>query len=74
MASKSKSNRIVGVMPASERDWQAEDDLRTLQRAIEIEKDPKRYAAAKKLAKEKLAEIKEITSDTEIKEDAKAKK
>lgn len=64
MASKTKANRVVGVMPASDLDWQTEDDLRTLQRAIEVQKDPKRHAAARALAKKKLAEIKEIADDT----------
>lgn len=41
-------------------DWQTEDDLRTLMRAEEIEKDPKRYKAAKELAKKKLLEMASI--------------
>ena len=37
--------------------WQAEDDLRTITRAKEIEKDKKRMAHVRRAAKEKLAEI-----------------
>lgn len=57
MAKKSKANRVVGIMPATERKWQAEDDLRTLVRAAEIRKDPKRFKAAQAAAKEQLASI-----------------
>lgn len=45
-----------------DKHWQAEDDLRTLQRALEINKDPKRLAAAKALAKTKLDELKKISA------------
>lgn len=38
-------------------DWQTEDDLRTLMRCEEIEKDQKRFKAAKELAKKKLMEM-----------------
>jgi len=47
-----------------ERDWMAEDDLRTLTRAEEIKADRKRMAAAKKagtrVLKEKKQEVKSI--------------
>lgn len=39
-------------------EWEIEEDMRTLIRAEEIKRSPKRYAAAKKKAKEKLAEMK----------------
>ena len=45
---------------AEDAKWRAEDDLRTLARAIEIKKDPKRLAAAQKLAKEKQSELAQI--------------
>lgn len=45
--------------------WQTEDDLRTLMRCEEIEKDPKRYKAAKDLAKKKLLEMASIASGEE---------
>ena len=37
-----------------ENDWEAEEDVRTLQRAREITKDTKRFDKAKKRAKEML--------------------
>lgn len=37
--------------------WEAEDDLRTLTRAKEIEKDPKRMENVRRAAKDKLAEM-----------------
>lgn len=48
---------------AVEADWQTEDDLRTLMRAKEIEKDPKRLAAARALAKEKMMQAASVASD-----------
>lgn len=47
-------------MDASEDDWQAKSDMRTLAEAEEIRKDPKRYKAAMAKAKEKLAEIESL--------------
>lgn len=44
------------LMASSERDWQAEDDMRTLMRAKAIERDPKRLAKARAAAKRKLTE------------------
>jgi hypothetical protein len=43
--------------PIAVPSWQAEDDMRTLARAEEIRRDPKRLAAAKAEAKKKLEEI-----------------
>jgi hypothetical protein len=40
-----------------EQKWMAEDDLRTLMRAAEIQKDKARLARAKALAKEQLASL-----------------
>jgi hypothetical protein len=37
--------------------WQAQDDLSTITRAKEIEKDKKRMAHVRRAAKEKLAEM-----------------
>lgn len=56
-----KSNAIA--MTKSEDDWQAEDDLRTLMRAEEIEKDPKRLAKAQSLAKKRLLELASVASE-----------
>jgi len=47
----------------SEDDWRAEDDLRTLMRAKEIEKDPKRHKAALAKAKAKLTELQSVQAD-----------
>ena len=41
----------------SDADWRAEDDMRTLARAEEIRKDPKRLKAALAKAKEKITEL-----------------
>jgi hypothetical protein len=43
-------------------DWQIEEDLRTLARAKEIEKDPKRMKAAQELAGKKLKEMAVVVS------------
>lgn len=48
------------VASPEDKKWQTEDDLRTLARAEEIKKDPKRMAAVKDLAKEKMAEMAKI--------------
>jgi len=45
-----------------ENDWRIEEDVRTLARAEEIKKDPKRMAAAKKMAQEKIERMKTIAS------------
>lgn len=47
---------------AEEKDWRAEDDMRTLMNAEEIKNDPKRLAAAKAAAKKKLIELAAVTS------------
>lgn len=61
MAKKTKSNQIIGVSPAKERDWQAEGDTDTLMRAIEIRRDPKRLKAAIRIAKERLSQAQAVT-------------
>lgn len=45
-------------------DWQIKDDMRTLARAEEIKRDPKRLAAAKKSAREELANLKKVADAT----------
>ena len=47
---------------ASHDNWQAEDDMRTLMRAEEVKRDPKRLAAAKACAKKKLEEVASVAS------------
>lgn len=41
----------------SDKEWQIEDDMRTLVRAEEIRKDPKRLKAAQQLAKKRAEEL-----------------
>ena len=55
---KSTAPSTVDVYDGSK--WRAEDDMRTLARAEEVRNDPKRLAAAKKMAREKLAELQTI--------------
>lgn len=45
--------RSIGM----DKEWQAEDDMRTLVRAEEIRKDPKRLKAAQQLAKKRAEEL-----------------
>lgn len=49
-----KTTTPAQISAKQEADWRAEDDLRTLLRAAEIKKDPKRLAAAKAKAKEQM--------------------
>lgn len=44
----------------SDADWRADEDMRTLARAEEIRKDPKRHKAALAKAKEKIAELQSL--------------
>lgn len=45
---------------SSDDDWLVEDDMRTLARAEEIRKDPKRLKAALAKAREKIAELQSL--------------
>jgi hypothetical protein len=63
MGKAKKSAGVMGYGP--DRDWQTESDLRTLQEAEAIEKDPKRFKAAQELAKKKLVELAAVVSDTD---------
>lgn len=45
----------------SEKEWEAEEDLRTLSRARDIQKDSKRMAAVRALAKKKMDGLKALT-------------
>ena len=60
---KMAKNKVEAISaPMAEKDWQADDDARTLMRAEEVKADPKRFAAATKRAQiaseEKAAEAK----------------
>lgn len=59
MANKTKNLGAV----AADDDWQVDDDLRTLMRAEEIEKDPKRMAAVRAMAKKKLLDLAAVASE-----------
>ena len=50
-----------GSLTYDEKKWQAQSDMRTLTEAAAIRRDPKRLAAARKCAKEKLSEMKAET-------------
>ena len=56
MATTKKTSAPAAVGVLDEAKWRAEDDMRTLARAEEVKRDPKRLAAAKAMAREKLAE------------------
>ena len=61
MATKKTSTPAAAIgMNHDEAKWRAEEDMRTLARAEEVRNDPKRLAAAKKMAREKLAELQAI--------------
>lgn len=61
MATKKSTAPAIASHPEEAR-WRAEDDMRTLARAEEVKADPKRLAAAKKMAKTKLAEMQAIAN------------
>ena len=55
--------RVNLATSVAETDWRTESDLSTLMEAEKIEKDPKRLAAAQKLAKSKLLPLAAIASE-----------
>ena len=48
------------AVSSDDQKWKVEQDLRSLAEAAEINKDPKRLAAARALAKEKMADLQKI--------------
>lgn len=48
---------------AQEKKWRTESDLRTLQDAEAIQRDPARMKAAQDLAKQKLVELAAVVGD-----------
>lgn len=58
-----KNRKMATAIAAATDDWQVEDDLRTLARAEEIQKDPKRMARVTELAKKKMLEMASIASE-----------
>lgn len=75
MAAKKRSNKssTAGAYPVSQidRDYQAEDDVRTLARAEEIKADKKRFAAAQTCAKRKIEEMENIFGEDDESDDKK---
>jgi hypothetical protein len=63
--SMAKKSSAVSSYDKSMEDYRVESDLRTLQEAEAIEKDPKRMKAAQELAKKKLVELAAVVSDTD---------
>lgn len=59
MAKKRESS----VRTLSDSDWEAQRDLETLIEAERIEKDPKRLAKARALAKQRLLDIASVASE-----------
>lgn len=50
----------VASAPMLDRDYQAEDDFRTLQRADEVRRDSKRHTAAKRHGRKQLSSIRRV--------------
>lgn len=50
-----------------DKEWQAEEDMRTLVHAEEVRKDPKRLKAAQAMAKKRADELKGLTSEKSTK-------
>lgn len=64
MATKRKASSNTVSLRSGEDDWQVESDLRTLMECEKIEKDPKRMAKVRALAKKKLMEVAAIASES----------
>lgn len=58
--SKKKNSPVASI--GFDTEWQAQEDMRTLMRAHEIKKDPKRHARAVAAAKKQMGEIKAVAS------------
>lgn len=65
---KPTNNVKVNVMMKSEKDWQAEDDLRTLMEAKKIKADKTRYMAAIAKGRERLDGLMKLVSDDDADE------
>lgn len=50
---------------SADKEWQIESDLRTIMEAQKIEKDEKRFKAAKELAKKRLLDFASVASETD---------
>ncbi len=60
-----KKRMSLNTAVPSETDWRTESDLSTLVEAEKIEKDPKRMAAVRKLAKSRLLGLAGIAAEGE---------
>ena len=61
------TTKKTGLMPAfDEKKWQAEEDMRVLTRAKEIEADRARMAAAKRVAEQKIKEMQKVVSKAPV--------
>ena len=58
---KAEVMKVPKNIAAQEREWQAEEDLRTLSNARKIQADPARMRAAQALARKRLADLKALT-------------
>lgn len=56
-----KKNSAAAVIKDDEK-WRVENDLRTLIEAESIKNDPKRYAKAQTLAKERMTEVAKVAA------------
>lgn len=61
-SAKSSGVMCGGPSAAEQKRWQAEDDLRTLQRAKEIESDRARVSAARKVANDQVKALNGIAN------------
>ena len=67
MATK-KTTSLISMDMGS---YQIQDDLRTLAKAQQIQKDPKRLKAALKMAQDQIEELEDLDPVADAKEDAK---
>jgi hypothetical protein len=56
------TKKPMGIMAFDDAKYRAEDDMRTLTRAKEIEADRARLAAAKKVAEQKIKEMQSVVA------------
>jgi hypothetical protein len=55
------ANKVKASALKEEDEWRAQDDLRTLLEAKKIQKDAKRMAKVRALAKQKMADMQALT-------------
>jgi hypothetical protein len=58
-----KNRKMAAAVTAAHDDWETEDDLRTLARAEEIQKDSKRMSRVTAMAKKKMLAMASIASE-----------